>query len=58
MSNIQYCPLVWLLISKAAANLSNRTNKRAMRIIYNSDSEEALDALWQRDGTLMIHKKS
>ena len=32
--------------------------KRAMRIIYNSANEEALDALLQRDGTLTSHKKN
>ena len=32
--------------------------KRAMRIIYNSENEEALDALLQRDGTLTIHKEN
>ena len=31
--------------------------KCLMRIIYNSDNEEALDALLQREGTLTIHKK-
>ena len=29
-----------------------------MRITYNSNNEEALDALLQRDGTLTIHKKN
>ena len=56
-SNFQYCPLIWLFCSKAAESLVNRTTKHAMRIIYNSDTEEALDALLQRDGTLAIHKK-
>ena len=32
--------------------------KRAMRIMYNSDNEEALDALLQRDDTLTIHKNN
>ena len=56
-SNFQYCPLIWLFCSKAADNLINRTTKCAMRIIYNSDTEEALNALLQRDGTLTIQKK-
>ena len=56
-SNLQYCPQILLFYSKAADNLVNRTTKCAMRIIYNSDSEEALDALLQRDGTLAIYKK-
>ena len=58
MSNFQYCPLRWLFFSKAADNLINRTTKRPMRIIYYNDSEEALDALLQRDGTLRIHMKN
>ena len=29
-----------------------------MRIIYNNDNEEELDALLQRDGTLTIHKNN
>jgi len=27
-------------------------------VIYNDDNEEALDALFQRDGTLTVHKKN
>ena len=46
-SNLQCCSLIWLFCSKAAGNLINRTTKRAMRITYNSDSEETFDALLQ-----------
>ena len=55
--HLQYCSLIWLFCSKAADNLMNRTIKRAVRRSYNSDSEETLDALLQRDGTLAIYKK-
>ena len=58
MSNFQYCSLIWLFCSKAANDLINRTTKRAMGTTYNSNNEEALDALLQRDGTLTIHKKN
>jgi len=47
-----------LFCSKAADNLMNRTTKRAMRITYNSDNEEAIDDLLQRDGTWTVNKKS
>ena len=50
--------MIWLLCSKVTDNLINRTAKRAMRIIYNSDDEEVVDALLQRDGTLTVHKKN
>ena len=58
MSNFQYCPLIWLFCSKATDNLINRTKKCAMRIIYNNDNGEALDAILQRVGTLTINKKN
>ena len=57
-SNLQYCSLIWLFCSKAADNLINRKTKRAIRITYNSDSEETLEVLLQRDGTLTIHKRN
>ena len=41
MSNLQYCPLVWLFCSTAADNLINRTTKCVMRLIYNIDNEGA-----------------
>ena len=55
MSNFQYCTLIRLFCSKVSDNLVNRMTKRAMRIIYNSANEEALDAILQRDGALKIH---
>ena len=58
ISNFQYFPLMWLFCSKAVDNLINRRIKCAMRIIYNNDNEEALDALLQRDGTSTFHKKN
>ena len=58
MSNFQYCPWIWLLCSKAVDNFLNRGTKRALRLIYNNDIEEALDAILQRDGTLTIHEKN
>ena len=50
MSNFQYCSLIWLFCSKVANGLINRTTKHAMRINYNSDNEETLDALCKEMG--------
>ena len=58
MSNFQYCSLIWLFCSIAANDLIKRITKRAMRVTYNSDNEETLYALLQRDGALTIHKKN
>ena len=52
----EQCPLL-LFCCKAADNLINRTTKRAMRVIYDSDNAKVLDALSQRDGNLTIYKK-
>ena len=57
MSNFQYCSLIWLFWNNTVDNLINKTTKCAMRMNYNSDNEEAVDALLQRDGTLTIRKK-
>ena len=46
-----------LFCSKAADSLINRTTKRAMKITYNSDNEEAIDVLLQRNGTWTVNKK-
>ena len=58
MPNFQYCFLIWLFCSKAANDLIHRTTKRAMRITYNSDNEETLEALLQRGETLTVHRKN
>ena len=47
-----------VVCSRAAENLIDITTKRTMRVAYNSDSKEALDALLQRDGILTIHEKN
>ena len=57
-SNLQNCHLIWLFCSKTVDNLIKRVTKHAMGISYNSDNEEELDAILQRDGTLTIHKKA
>ena len=43
--------IVSLFCGRSADSLINRTTKRAMRIIYKSDIEKALDALLQRERT-------
>ena len=57
MSNLSYCPLIWLFCTKRANNEINRTHKRALRALcedYESTFEELLD----RDKSKTIHKKN
>ena len=50
--------LIWLFCGKAVDTLIDRTTKRAMRIIYNTNNEEVLDALLQKDENSKIHKRN
>ena len=56
-SNFSYCPLNWLLYSKAANNEINRTHKRALRTLYR-DYESNFEEILDRDDTKTIHTKN
>ena len=57
LSNLSYCPLIWLFCSKTANNDINRTHKRALRILYR-DYESSFEELIERDNTKTIHTKN
>ena len=35
MSNLSYCPLIWMFCSESANKEINRTNKHALRVLFN-----------------------
>ena len=55
MSNFSYCPLVWLFCSKTANKDINRTNKRALRVLYG-DYDSSFDQLLARAGSVTVHQ--
>ena len=57
MSNVSYCPLIWLFCSKGANNEINRTHKQALRALYG-DYESTFEELLDRNKSLTIHKKN
>ena len=57
MSNLSYCPLIWLFCSKGANNEINRTHKRALRAL-NGDYESTFEELLDKDKSLTIHKNN
>ena len=57
MSNFSYCPLVWLFCSKTANKDINRTNKRALRVLYG-DYDSSVDQLLARAGSVTVHQKN
>ena len=47
LSNFNYCPLIWLFSMKAADNEINRTQKRALRILFK-DYDYSFDELLEK----------
>ena len=57
MSNFSYCPLIWMFCSKFANNEINRTNKRALRVLYE-DYDSSFEQLLEKDGSITVHQKN
>ena len=57
LSNFSYCPLIWLFCSKTANKEINRTNKRALRVLYG-DYDSSFDQLLARAGSITVHQKN
>ena len=57
MSNFSYCPLIWLFCSKTANKDINRTNKRALRVLYG-DKDSPFHQLLARAGSVTVYQKN
>ena len=57
MSNFNYCPLIWLLCSKAADSTINLVHKRALRVLYQ-DFESTFEDFLSRHDDVTIHVKN
>ena len=57
MSNFSYCPLIWVLCSKAAYKEINRTNKRALRVLYE-DYDSSFELVLEKDRSITGHQKN
>ena len=57
MSNFSYCPLIWMFCSKFANKEINRTNKRALRVLYE-DYDSSFEQLLEKDGSITVHQKN
>ena len=57
LSNFSYCPLIWLFCSKTANKDINKTNKRALRVLYG-DYDSSFDQLLARAGSITVHQKN
>ena len=57
MSNLSYCPLIWMFCSKSANKEINRTNERALRVLYE-DYDSSFEQLLEKDGSITAHQRN
>ena len=54
-SQFNYCPLIWMLRSRALNNKINHIHERALRTVY-SDYDSSFYKLLDKDDTFKIHQ--
>ena len=57
MSNLSYCPLIWMFCSKSANEKINRTNARALRVLYE-DYDSSFEKLLEKEGNINVHQRN
>ena len=57
MSQINYCPLIWLCHSRKINNQTNKLHERALRLVYNDESSSFRELL-ERDKSVTIHERN
>ena len=57
MSNLSYCPLIWMFCSKSANKEIKRTNKCALRVLYE-DYDSSFEQLLENDGGITVHQRN
>ena len=57
MSNLSYYPLIWMFCSKSANKEINRTNRRALRVLYEN-YDLSFEQLLEKDGSITMHQRN
>ena len=57
MPNFSYRPLIWIFCSKTANRVINRTNERALRVLYE-DYDSSFEQLLEKDRSITVHQKN
>ena len=57
MSNPLYCPLIWMFCSKSGNKEINRTNKHALRVLYE-DYDSSFEQLLEGDGSITVDQRN
>ena len=56
-SQFNYCPLIWMVHSRALNNKINRIHETALKIVY-SDYNSFFNELLDKDVSLTIHQRN
>ena len=56
-SQFSNCPLIWMFHSRGMGHRINKFYKRALPLIYSSDSKLAVKELLDKNKTMSIHRK-
>ena len=57
MPNPLYCPLIWMFCSKSGNKEINRTNKHALRVLYE-DYDSSFEQLLEEDGSITVDQRN
>ena len=57
MSQVRYCPLIWMCHVRKINNQINKLLERALRIVYNNKSSSFLELL-EKDMPATIHERN
>ena len=57
MSNLSYSPLIWMFCSRPASKEINRTNARALKLLYE-DYDSSFEQLLEKDGSITVHQRN
>ena len=57
ISQVSYCPLIWMLHSRAWNNRINNIHERALRLTYK-DNKSSFKLLLEKDHSVTVHHKN
>ena len=58
MSQLSYCPLIWIFHSQAIEHRINRIHERILRLIYPNQHQLTFKELLEKNKTVSIHQRN
>ena len=58
MSQLSYCPLIWIFHSQAIEHRINRIHERILRLIYPNQHQLTFKELLEKSKTITIHQRN